>query len=288
LDCFFPCPKYKNPFDTKITNTYLKGGDRVKFVIGNPKNIRQAVTPDVPTVFRLNRRVLDVAVGNNSLTALVGGLACPNELFVIGNNCFGQLGLGTNESIVCWKQVNRCIFDCQVIKVWAGKNVTFYATQSHTIYGSGSWKNLVESNTPVVVKSICQSWKIKHLAIAQSHIVLLGFDGSIFGVGDNNLGELGLGHVDYVKKPTPLAFFYKLNKPVYDNCVHPVQANYNKCHNNKPKYDGDGYDGYDGRDGYDGDKRGNYDGKNNKNFSVDAPLRNTIPTIVSTTEESTK
>lgn len=238
LDCHFPCPRYKNPFDTKITNTYLKGGDRVRFVIGNPKNIRQAVTPDVPTVFRLNRRVLDVAVGNNSLTALVGGLACPNEIFAIGNNCYGQLGLGDNESIVCWKQVNRCIFDCQVIKVWAGKNVTFYATQSHHIYGSGSWKNLVECNTPIVINSICQSWRIRHLAIAQSHIVLLGFDGSIFGVGDNNLGELGLGHVDFVKKPTPLVFFYKLNKPIFDNCIHPVQANYNKCFKPKCNFDG--------------------------------------------------
>lgn len=276
LDCHFPCPKYKNPFDTKITNTYLKGGDHVKFVIGNPKNIRQAVTPDVPTVFRLNRRVLDVAVGKDNLTALVGGLACPNELFVIGNNCFGQLGLGNNESIVCWKQINRCIFDCQVIKVWAGKNVTFYATQSHHIYGSGSWKNLVESNSPVIVKSICQSWKIKHLAIAQSHIVLLGFDGSIFGVGDNNLGELGLGHVDFVKKPTPLAFFYKLNKPVYDNCVHPVQSNYNKSY--KPKYDGDGYDGYEGDKpcNYDNNK---YDGPkySNKNPCGSCPLKKYNP-----------
>jgi len=59
--------------------------------------------------------------------------------------------------------------------------------------------------------------------------------------------------------------------------VHPVQANYNKCHNNKPKYDGDGYDGYDGRDGYDGDKRGNYDGKNNKNFCGGCPIKKYNP-----------
>ena len=211
LDCFFPCPRFKNPFDTKITNTYIRGGDHIKFVTTNPKNIRQAVTPDIPTVFRLNRRVLDVAVGNNNLTVLVGGLACPNEIFAIGSNCYGELGLGTNESIVCWRQLNRCIFDCQVVRVFAGNHVTFYATQSNHIYGAGQWKCLVNSNSPVIVKSICQSWKIKQMAITKTHIVMLGSDGCIFGVGDNSLGELGLCHTDCVKKPVPLVFFYRLN-----------------------------------------------------------------------------
>lgn len=245
LDCFFPCPKYKNPFDTKITNTYLKGGDRVRFVVGNPKNVRQALTPDVPTVFRLSRRVLDVAVGFNNLTVLVGGLACPNELFVIGNNCHGELGLGTYESVVCWKQLNRCQFDCQVSNVFAGKYVTFYVTQSQHVYASGQWKCFVNSTTPVIIKSICQSWKIRQISIAKNHIALLGSDGCIFGLGDNSLGELGLGHLECVLKPTPLVFFYKLNncvvKQLRNNLTHPVEANHRKC---RP-CDGDGPYEYD-------------------------------------------
>jgi hypothetical protein len=228
LDCFFPCPRFKNPFDTKLTNTYLKGGDHVKFVVSNPKNIRQAVTADVPTVFRLNRRILDVAIGFNNLTVLVGGLACPNELFAIGFNCRGELGIGTNESIVCWRQLNRCQFDCQVNKVFAGKFVTFYETQTNHIYAAGQWKCFVNSTSPVLVKSICQSWKIKQMAITNSHIVLLGSDGCIFGLGDNSVGELGLCHLDCVSKPTPLVFFYKLNscvaKQLRDNLDHPIES----------------------------------------------------------------
>ncbi len=233
LDCYFPCPRFKNPFDTKITNTYLKGGDRVKFVVSNPKNIRQAVTADVPTVFRLNRRVIDVAVGFNNLTVLVGGLACPNELFAIGYNCHGELGLGTNESIVCWRQLNRCIFDCQVSHVFAGKFVTFYVTQSHHVYGAGQWGCFVNSTTPVAINSICQSWKIKQIVVTKSHIVFLGSDGSIFGLGDNSMGELGLCHLDCVKKPTPLSFFWNMNrgaaKQLRENLDHPVEKN--KKHN---------------------------------------------------------
>lgn len=232
LDCYYPCPQFKNPFDTKITNTYLKGGDHVRFVTGNPKNIRQAVTADIPTVFRLNRRVIDVGVGYNNLTVLVGGLACPNDVCAIGLNCHGELGLGTNETIVCWKQLNRCALDCQINKVFSGKFVTFYVTQSQHVYAAGQWKCFVNSTSPTIVKSICQSWKIRQMAISSNQIILLGADGCIFGLGDNSLGELGLGHLDCVKKPTPLVFFYKLNnyvaKQLRDGLAHPVEANYRK------------------------------------------------------------
>lgn len=236
LDCYYPSAKFKNPFDTKITNTYLRGGDHVKFIVSNPKNIRQAVTADVPTVFRLNRRLLDVAVGCNNLTVLVGGLACPNELFAIGSNCYGELGLGSNESIISWKQLNRCQFDCQVSNIFAGKYVTFYVTQSQNVYAVGRWKQFVHSSLPTLIKSICQTWKIKQISISNNHIVFLGSDGCIFGLGENNVGELGLGHLESIPKPVPLVFFYKLNgvaaKQLRDNLDHSLESK-NKRHPNK-------------------------------------------------------
>ena len=236
LDCYYPCPKFKNPFDTKITNTYLKGGDHVRFVSTNPKNIRQAITADIPTVFRLNRRILDVGVGFNNLTVLVGGLACPNEIFVLGNNCHGELGIGGNETILCWRQINRCLFDCQVNAVFSGRYVTFYITQSNKVYATGQWKCFVNSTSPEVVQAICQGWKIKEIATSKNHILFLGSDGCIFGLGDNSLGELGLCHLDCVSKPTPLAFFYKLNnyvaKQLSDSLSHPMEKK--KCGNNNP------------------------------------------------------
>ena len=238
LDCYFPCAKYKNPFNTKITNTYLKGGDRVKFVTANPKNIRQAITADVPTIFRLNRRVLDLAVGNNNLTVLTGGFGCPNELYALGSNCHGELGLASNETYVCWKQLNRDTFDSQITNLFAGKNVTFYVTQSHEVYAAGQWKCFVNSTYPVPIKSICPTWKINQIAIAKNHIIFLGPEGCIFGLGDNSVGELGLCHLDCVTKPTPLSFFYKLNgavsKQLRDMLAHPMESR------RKPYYGGNG------------------------------------------------
>lgn len=240
LDPFYPCPRYKNPFNTKLINTYVKGGDKVKFVLEPHKEecgeklIKQMVTADVPTVFRLGRRILDVGVGWNNLSVLIGNLACPNEICAIGNNCSGQLGLNSNETAVCWQQVNRCLFDCQVNAIFAGKYVTFYITQSDRVFGSGQWKCLVDSNVPVCIKSFCQSWKIKEIAVAQTHIVLLGHDGCVYGLGDNSLGELGLCHVECVPKPVILSFFYWRNEyaaqDLHGLYQHPVERNYHgKC-----------------------------------------------------------
>lgn len=266
LDAYYPCAKYKNPFDTKITNTYLRGGDRVRFVVGNPKNIRQAITADIPTVFRLNRRVIDVGVGANNLSILVGGLACPNEIFAIGNNCHGELGLGTNETVVCFKQLNRCQFDCQVNAIYSGRYVTFYVTQSYQIYAAGQYKCFVNSTSPAVVRQICQSWKIKYIAISANHLILLGSDGCIFGLGDNSMGELGLCHLECVKKPTPLAFFYKLNngvaKQLSDNLSHPVEKNYRN--NGRPNFNNN-YDNYNDQDNYNNNNYNNGGGCSNGN-----------------------
>jgi hypothetical protein len=214
LETTFPSPKYKNPFDTKLINTYVRGGDHIRFVSGNPKNIRLAVTADVPTLFRLNKRVIDIAVGQNNLTAVVGSLACPNEIWALGQNCFGELGIGSNETAVCWKNVNRCDFDSAVNAVFAGARVTFYITQKHSVYAAGSWKGFIRNNVPGRLKSVCDEWKIKQIAVAENHIVFLGADGCIFGMGDNSLGELGLRCTDCVPKPRPLEFFYDLNRKV--------------------------------------------------------------------------
>lgn len=230
LDCIYPCPKFKNPFDTKITFTYLKGGDHVKFVVTNPNTIRQAITADIPTVFRLNRRVITVGVGNNNLSVLVGGLACPNEVYAIGRNCNGELGIGSVETPVIWTQVNRQLFDCQVVAIFSGDHVTFYITQSQKVYASGQWKCYVNSRSPELAKGICQNWRIRYISVGKNDVILLGADGAIFGLGDNSFGELGLCNLSQITKPTPLSFFYKLNsctaRQLCDNLAHPVERKF--------------------------------------------------------------
>uniref|UniRef100_A0A6C0C8R9 Uncharacterized protein n=1 Tax=viral metagenome TaxID=1070528 RepID=A0A6C0C8R9_9ZZZZ len=229
-ESIFPCPRFLNPFRTRIVNTYLKGGDHVCFVKPHGCNVRQAITPDVPTVFRLNRRVLDVGVGQNNLSVLVGGLACPNEIYAIGENCHGELGINSYVSQVCFKQVNRCLFDCQVVSVWSDKWVTMYITQSGRVYSTGKWKCLANSTVPRWVQSVCPSWRIKEINISQTHIVFVSTDGLIFGLGDNSIGNLGLCHIQCVPDVTCLSFFNKLSQDCFSECrdqlLHPVRRGY--------------------------------------------------------------
>lgn len=200
----FQCLAFSNPGNI-LNSTYLQGGD----IVGIPAPADlvagyHAITADLPAVFRLTRRVLQVAVGDNNLSVLVGGLACPNEIFVLGENCHGELGLGSFETTLCWKQVNRCRFDCQVNGIFAGDGVTMYVTQSGRVYGAGKWKCLVKSNVPTEVKDFKACWKVRQLAITSTHIVALTSDATVLGLGDNSLGELGLGNTFCVSHPTPL------------------------------------------------------------------------------------
>ncbi len=231
VNTIYPSPKFRNPINSKIVNTYIKGGDVISFLQPSQNRCtsikKLQVTPDVPTVFHFKRRILDVGVGDNNLSVLVGGLACPSEIYALGNNCYGELGLESYESTVVWKKVNRCLFDCQVNNIISGRNATFYITQSYSVYGSGQWKSLVKSNVPVLIDDICKTWKTHEIAFSNNQLVLLGGDGRIFGMGDNSLGELGLGHIDCVPNPRPLVFFSNMNagvlKDLKRELVHPVE-----------------------------------------------------------------
>jgi len=232
LNAYYPCPQFSTVCNPLLINTYLRGGDRVTFLQHSDAPIRQAITADLPTVFRLNRRILDIGVGFNNLSVLVGGLACPNEIFAIGENCHGELGINSNETVVNFRQLNRCLFDCQVNAIFSGQNVNFYITQSYRVYASGQWKCLVNTNVPVCVPCISQAWKLKEIGVSQNQIVMIGADGCVFGLGDNSLGELGLCHINCVPRPVPLSFFYRMNqwnaKQLMNDFAHPVEKNYAK------------------------------------------------------------
>jgi hypothetical protein len=220
----FQNPRFKNPLTAKLTNTYLRGGDVVCFKHLGSGQLKLTVTPDVPTVFKLGRKVLDVAIGYNNLSVLVGGLNCPNEIYAIGNNCFGQLGLGSFETPLCWQKVNRCLFNwnCEVRAIFAGPTVTFYVTDSSMVFASGQWKNLVNCNEPTYLPCICQSWMVSEIAVSDTHILVLG-NGCLFGTGDNTLGELGVDHMNCVPKFVPIAFMPKHSNYFDRREQHPME-----------------------------------------------------------------
>ena len=237
---YFPCPKFVNPIN-KVINTYLKGGDHVKLIVpsGSLSAPRvHAVTADLPTVLRLNRAIIDVAVEEQSIVAIVGSAACPNEIYSIGKNCHGELGIKSNVSVTCFHKVDRCLFDCQVYKVFSAPNVTFFVTQSGRVYASGAWKCLVHSNRPVLIESIKQEWHTKDLAIGKYHLIGVGEDGTLFGQGDNQLGQLGLCHTQCVKRATCLVFMNRLNQRIARRGGERSERNTRNYNDNETDYRG--------------------------------------------------
>jgi len=95
----------------------------------------------------------------------------------------------------------------------------------------------VHSNRPTVIPSIPQQWRTVELAIGKYHLIGVGIDGTLFGLGDNQLGQLGLCHTECVKRATVLTFLQRLNQTVtrrtYGRSVdHPLNTGYT-CETNK-------------------------------------------------------
>jgi len=221
-ECGFVCREYKNPPGVRLINTYLQPGDHVEFISNNSSH---AITSDLPTVFVLNRRILDIAVGDNNLSVLAGGSVCANEIYVIGKNCYGELGNGSIRNIVCWSQVNRCLFDSQVYRVYAGYNSTFYVTQTGKVYASGQWRGLFDSTKPTHINKLDSVCGIRSIVASVNHLVALGVDGCVYGMGLNQLGQLGAGHCKCVQCVIQL----QINKSQYCSVQYKHQDEHNVC-----------------------------------------------------------
>lgn len=168
-----------------IIYTYIQNGDVVK-IVKSGECFMQTVTADLPTVFNFKHCVLDVAVGDNDLTVLAKG----NRLYGLGENERGQLGLGDNCTLTCWRQLNPGYFYCPVTRVFAGTTVTFYITEDFRIYASGYFRGLVDSNVPIKLKNVSRSICAKEISASESDIIIVGNDAA-YGFGSNAFGQLG-------------------------------------------------------------------------------------------------
>lgn len=218
--------QYRNPPVSRLYSTYLKGGDCICFSAntGNTR-LNQSVTADLPTLFRLNRSILQVGVGHNFLSVLSGSLQCPSEVLALGVNCNGQLGLGNKQNTLTWKAVNKCYFPCPVVNLSCGKTSTFYVLQNGCVWASGYWRCLVDSVVPKQVVDILQKWRIRAVVVGTNTLLLLSYDGCVYGAGNNNLGELGTGNTGFVPKPVPLTCvpMGSVARQVSSAMRHPVE-----------------------------------------------------------------
>lgn len=174
--------------ESYIVNTYVDSGDVIQLLPENLTSFIQAITPDFPTVFEIFKPIRYIGVGYNNLSVITD-----REIFALGENRCGQLGLGDKTTLTCWRILTR-----NFEKVYSGLTSTFYLSREGKVYGTGHYKQpigkcgcydeLLNSCVPVCIPGICGC--IREIALGNEHILLLS-DCNVYGFGKNEVGQLG-------------------------------------------------------------------------------------------------
>ena len=122
------------------------------------------------------------------------------SLWACGNNSTGQLGLNNKTDSTTFKQVTTNINN-DVKQVACGDNFTIILKNDGSVWGSGynGFRSLglgdnVDRTTFTQVTTNVNN-DVKQIACGHRHTMIIKNDGSLWGCGYNNNGELGLNNV---------------------------------------------------------------------------------------------
>jgi alpha-tubulin suppressor-like RCC1 family protein len=157
-------------------------------------------------------QLLGYALIAGLLTASAAGAALePGTLWATGNNAFGQTGLGTASYYTQFTSLSGSI-----VAVAAGPSHTLFVKIDGSVYsmgrqasgrlGDGEDNTYGKVSTPTLITSIKN---VVGVAAGTGHSLFLKADGTVWGVGANNNGELGQGYLgpsrpDYTMRLAPV------------------------------------------------------------------------------------
>ncbi len=115
-----------------------------------------------------------------------------NNVYAVGNNCNGQLGLGDQ---LCRNEPTKLLMN-DIKSATCGHNFTILSTENNQLYGSGNNEygqlGLGHNRNVCVFEKINLSDVATVSATVYSNIALSKF-GIVYSWGGNNVGQLGLG-----------------------------------------------------------------------------------------------
>jgi alpha-tubulin suppressor-like RCC1 family protein len=145
---------------------------------------------------RLN--IKDIACGANHIILLTED----NQLWVAGDNSYGELGMGTTTAEsefrrVDWDQKTK------IRQITCGMHSTALITQEknelfvcgnneHGMLGIGNEQLYVSKFTRVQLPDGCRG--VKQISMGGDHCIILGGDNNLYASGNNMNGQLGLGN----------------------------------------------------------------------------------------------
>jgi len=158
-----------------------------------------------------------VVAGPDHTAALFGS----GILLMWGRNNYGQCGQGHVNTIMLPRQVLGVFTDVTI-----GYDFTVAIDDTGAVY---SWGDNIRGQLGVDVPTdsfatlpirvpFFDGLGVTHVACGSYHCIAIGARGKVFAWGDNNRGQLGLGHRDEVTAPVLVPFFARSNTTLTDFC----------------------------------------------------------------------
>jgi len=120
------------------------------------------------------------------------------DVYVTGENSYGQLGLGNTADQTTWQKISD---GKKIVAGCAGTNVTFLISEGGGLWAAGrnTWGELGDGTTTnrstfvVSYTGLSEGTKVVKIVNGDDSTLLLTSDGKVWGTGQNNTGELGIG-----------------------------------------------------------------------------------------------
>ncbi|MES2596907.1 MAG: putative Ig domain-containing protein [Verrucomicrobiota bacterium] len=185
--------------------------DRGQLGIGIAPNSNQPVAVNASTALA-GKSPATLAAGDDHVLCVTSD----GGLYAWGANDRGQLGIGTSMDHPTPVEIPRAGELAGVIftKVWAGVTHSFALTSDDRLFGWGSndhgqlgigtSSSSVLSPTLVSTGDSMLGKTVQKIAAGRDFTLILCTDGSLFGMGDNRYGSLGMGDRENRDIPTTL------------------------------------------------------------------------------------
>lgn len=140
------------------------------------------------------------------------GLQGVTEVYVWGNNRFGQLGLGEKYKGQVLELPKFCSFNLTISSVSCGSDFTAFITLKGHIYSMGSNSNgalgiggeglsVPMTSSPLLVESLCNQ-RASNLSCGSHHAVVVMEDGRAYSWGLGEDGQTSLGNFETTSVPS--------------------------------------------------------------------------------------